>query len=87
MLINKKGFFGKIPIWYNSEGVANIILLKTLKSLHRVTYESLEEDRVFKVHIPEGIIRFWFYKNILYYLELNKEENLGITLVTAIYEN
>ena len=75
MRISKKGFFGKIPVWYHPKGVANIILLKTLKSLHRGTYDSLEENGVFKVHTPQGIVKFWSHKKDLHYLELNKEEN------------
>ena len=87
MLINKKGFIRGIPVWYHPKGAANIILLKTLKSLHIVIYDSLEEDKVFKVHTPDEIVKFQSHKNGLHYLELNKEENSGIPLVTTVQKN
>ena len=39
-------------VWYDADGIANILSLKNVKNRHKVTYNS--EDNRFIVHHPEG---------------------------------
>ena len=61
--------------------------LKTLKKLHKVTYDRAEWNGVFKVHTLGRIVNFQPHKKWLHYMDLKEEENSGITLVTAVREN
>ena len=84
--MDKKSFFGSNTVWYHPEGVVNVKSLKTLKKLHRVTYDSADGRRVFKVHTPRGKVKFKLHENGLHYIYLKEEKTSGITLVTTVRE-
>ena len=87
VMVNKKGMFGSIPVWYHPEGVANILSLKTLKNKCHVTYDSNDEGGIFRVAMKNGIIKFIPHANGLHYLEMNPKEESAVTLVTRIQDN
>ena len=81
ILVDKKGFFGSIPVWYHPNGVANIMSCKTLKKLHQVTYYNSDGNGAFKVHTLKGVNEFKPYENGLHYLDLKYGEPPEITFV------
>ena len=40
MTTNQKGMFEKFHMWYNPNGIANVISLKTMTEHYHVTYDS-----------------------------------------------
>ena len=60
---------------------------KTLKKLHWVTYDSNDGSGAFKVHTPNGIIKFNPHENGLHYIDLKDGGAPEITLVTTMREN
>ena len=57
-LINQKGWFGDIDVWYNPKGIATILSLKTLKQSHHITYDSKDRDGDFKIYPKMGVVEF-----------------------------
>ena len=47
--MNKRAMFGKIPFWYNTYGIANVISLAVIKSKYHIIYKSKGYENVFKV--------------------------------------
>ena len=56
--ITKKGWFGEIKVWYHLSGIAYILLLKTLKERHHITYASQDTNEVFKVDTDKDTVTF-----------------------------
>ena len=81
--VDQKGWFREIKVWYYPKGIPNILLPKTLKEFHHVTYNSQDRDGVFKVHTKSGIIEFIPHKSGLYYLDQKDNEDVGIALFTT----
>ena len=76
ILMNKKGFFRPIPVWYHPNGVTNVMSLKTLKKLHRVTYDSNDGSGAFKAHTPKGAVEFSHMKMTCIILTSRMEKHL-----------
>ena len=55
---NQKGMFGNFSVWYNPQGIANILSLKTVTNHYLVTYNSSDRGGVFTIHTPKGNIEF-----------------------------
>ena len=51
---NQQGMFRGIKVWCNLLGIADVISLKTIKSMFRGTYDSDNSGGVFMVHITKG---------------------------------
>ena len=58
ILIDQKGWFGCVEVWYTAKGNANILFLKALKQCHHITYDSEDRDGVFKVYTKTDIVEF-----------------------------
>jgi hypothetical protein len=54
--INLKGNYGRLKVWYMSEGIANIFYMHELECLYRITYDSW--DRYYVIHTPWGEVKF-----------------------------
>ena len=50
--------FGKFPVWFNPNGIANVLSLKTITDHSLVTYNSEDRGGIFTVHILKGNIIF-----------------------------
>ena len=46
------------PVWYNPDGIANILSLSRVGEKYRITYDS-GADAGFKIHKPDGTIRLF----------------------------
>ena len=55
---NQEGDVGRMTVYHNPYGIANVLSLKSTKAKHRVIYDSWDRDGVFKVHTEEGIVEF-----------------------------
>ena len=53
---NLKGNYGRLKVWYVSEGIANIFSMHKLECLYRITYNSW--DGYYVVHTPWGEVKF-----------------------------
>ena len=60
---NLEGDLGGMTMYHNPYGIANVLLLKSTKAKHRLTYDSWDRDGLFKVHTEEGIVEFKQVKN------------------------
>ena len=49
-----EGKLGEMTVYHNPDGIANVLLLKSVAEKHRVTYDSWDRDGVFKVHTKLG---------------------------------
>lgn len=74
------GYEGEV--WYNPDGIANILSLSDVKKHYQVTYNSADGG-CFRVHKPDGMIReFKESKTGLYFMLATnaKQMELGTTL-------
>ena len=46
------GELGNMTVYHNPNSIGNILLLKSVASKHRVTYDSHDRGGVFQVHTP-----------------------------------
>ncbi len=68
--------------------IANLLLLKSTKAKHRVTYDSWDCDGVFKVHTGTGIVEFKPSEKGLNYHNASEEgSNFVCMLVITIRDN
>ena len=73
-------------VWYNPNGIANILSLSRVQEKYRVTFDS-NVDGSFFIHKPDGTHRiFSKSKSGLYYLDTNDKLN-GIGLFTTVEQN
>jgi hypothetical protein len=63
--------FSTLPVYYNCNGIANILSLNKLGARHKITYDSSNCGGVFIVHIPTGPVEFKPDARGLHYLDLN----------------
>ena len=85
--VMQKGWFGGIEVWYHPKGIVNILSLKTLKKRHHVSYNSKDRDWVFRVHSSQGVVEFFSHESGIHYLNLKKNKEYGLALLTTIREN
>ena len=71
---------GSIKVWDNPAGIANIISLKMVKSMLRVTYNSNDRGVVFIVHIHKGIMEFVPHPKGLHNLDLDQYKEMMMTV-------
>ena len=84
---NQKGMFGNFSIWYNLQGIANVLSLKMFTDHYLVTYSSNDSGGVFTVHTPKGNIEFICYPHGLHYLDLAKPQLPHVLIAMTIKEN
>jgi len=82
---------GELPgyptqVWYNPNGIANILSMANVKKHYRVTYDSVA-DNAFLVHKPNGVVRkFSQSPNGLFYLDTAQQGTLLINTVQGNQE-
>ncbi len=50
--------FGNTPVYFNSRRIANVLSLYRLGRKFRVTYNSIDRNGVFQVHMKHGVVAF-----------------------------
>ncbi len=79
---------GGMVVHHNPHWIANVLLLKSTKAKHRVTYDSWDCDGVFKVHTRTGIVEFKPSKKGLHYHNTSEEgSNFECMLVNTVRDN
>ncbi len=76
---NKRGTYSNLKVWYLPDGIANIISMRELEEMYRITYDSWAGYYV--VHTPKGGV--WFYKDEqgLPYLDLEESSKVVVMLL------
>ena len=87
---NMEGDLGTWTVKHNLISVANVLSLKSAKERNkRVTYDSWDRGRVFKVHTHSGaVVEFKPSEKGLHYLDVTKEDNnFKHMLVNTVRDN
>ena len=84
-----QGNFGDIKVYYDEDGIANVLSLKAIAARHLVTYNSRDRGGVFIVHTPTGIIEFAPTEAGLHVLDLNTVPHTDVAamLVNTVADN
>ena len=67
-------FQGSLDVYFNPSGLANILSLKIISDLWRVTMDSTAENAIF-VHFPTGVWKFVKFGVGLYYYDTRLQSN------------
>ena len=81
MTTTEEADFGDTPVYFNSEGIANVLSLHRLGQKFRVTYDSTNRGGVFKVHTPNGLVEFMPTTKGLHALDLQQHPEAAYLLV------
>jgi len=85
---NLEGDLGRMTVYHNTYGIANVLSLKSTVAKHRVTYDSWDRDGVFKVHTEEGIVEFKSSEKGLHYHDTSEDSsNFKCMLVNTVRDN
>ena len=85
---NLEGDLGRMTVYHNPYGIVNVLLLKSTKAKHRVTYNSWDCDGVFKVHTKDGIVEFKPSEKGLHYHNTSEDSsNFECMLVNTVRDN
>jgi hypothetical protein len=79
--------YGKV--WYNQNGIANILSLSRVESKYRITYDS-DHGKQFVIHKAGGMVRrFKQSESGLFYMDTKEaeQEKDGTVLVNTVDEN
>ena len=68
-----KGELGRMTVYHNPNGIANVLSLKSVAEKHRVTYDSWDWNGVFKVHTKDGVVEFKPSERGLHYVDVSVE--------------
>lgn len=58
LYINKVRKFGKLDMWLNPAGIANLISFHQLEKLYNISYSTMGTTKCFIVHTPDGDVTF-----------------------------
>ena len=79
--------FGGMRVWYNPAGIANVISLKTVKSMSRVTDDSEDGGGVFTVHTNKGKMEVILHPKGLHYLDLYQYDTVDLMIAMTVQDN
>ncbi len=51
-----EGELGQLTVHHNPNSIANVLSLKAVAKKHRITYNSWDQNGVFKVHTPNRVV-------------------------------
>ena len=74
--------FRSIKVWYNPVEIANVISLKMVKSMFRVTYDNDNRNGIFIVHTDKVTMEFFPHPKGLHYLDFGQCK--GSKMLTTI---
>jgi hypothetical protein len=79
-----EGELGRMTVYHNPNGIANMLSLKSVAEKHRVMYNSWDRNGVFKVHTKDGVVEFKPSECGLHYVDVSVEGDvIQHMLVTA----
>ena len=67
------------PIWYDSEGIANILSLANVRKIFRVTFDS-DKGNVFSVYMKNKTVEFKQSKEDLYFHDVRTSGSVFMTM-------
>ena len=70
------------PVWYDANGIANILSLYNIQQLYRVTYDSAASGS-FVIHIDDREVVFKMAKHGLYYHDMSAQDSYMFNLETG----
>jgi hypothetical protein len=73
--------FGDTPVYFNSNGIANVLSLYRLGRKFRVTYDSTDRQGVFQVHTAHSVVEFKPTPKGLHVLNLKDNPEAAFLLV------
>jgi hypothetical protein len=65
-----EGELGRMTVHHNPNSIANVLSLKSVAEMHRVTYNSWDCRGVFMVHTPNGVVEFKPNARGLHYVDV-----------------
>lgn len=86
---NQQGYLGSTRFWLDRLGIANVISLRTLEKLYRVSYDSRLHQGSFICETPEGNITFTRCADTGFpYIDLDEHgDNSAVLLVQTVRQN
>ncbi|KAL7464346.1 hypothetical protein ACHAXS_004675, partial [Conticribra weissflogii] len=84
--IDKFGYLGKLKVWYNAMGLANILSFNELEQHYDISYGTKTTSGNFIVHTTSGDIIFHRNEIGLPYIDL-KQDNKGLCLIDTVRKN
>ncbi len=73
--------FGDTPLYFDHQGIANVLSLYHLGKKFHVTYNSMDRNGVFKVHTPAGVVEFSPTPKGLHAINLRDNPDAALILV------
>ncbi len=77
-----EGELGGMTMHHNPNSIANVLSLKSVAEMHRVTYDSWDSRGVM-VHTPNGVVEFKPNARGLHYVDMSTDETIRHMLVMA----
>jgi hypothetical protein len=78
-----EGELGGMTVHHNPNNIANMLSLKSVAEMNRVTYGSWDRGGVFMVHTPNGVVEFKPNARGLHYVDVSADETIQHMLVMA----
>jgi hypothetical protein len=66
-----EGELGGMTVHHNPNSIANVLSLKSVAEMHRVTYDSWDQGCVFMVHTPNRVVEFKPNARGLHYMDMS----------------
>jgi hypothetical protein len=63
-----------MTVHHNPNSIANVLSLKSVAEMHRVTYDSWDHGGVLMVHTPNGVVEFKPSARGLHYVDMSADE-------------
>ncbi len=79
--MNLEGELGGMTVHHTPKSIANVLSLKCVAEMHRVTYGSWYRGGVFMVHTPNGVVEFKPSVRGLHYMDVSADETVRHMLV------
>jgi hypothetical protein len=76
-----EGELGGMTVHHNPNSIANMLPLKSVAEMHRVTYDSWDRGGVFMVHTSNGAVEFKPSARGLHYVDVSADETIHHMLV------
>ena len=83
---NQKGSFEMFDVWYNPNGIANVLSLKAMTEHYQVTYDGGNRGRIFVIHLPAEMVEFIWHSWGLHHLDLSNMKHKDIFLAIMLEE-
>jgi hypothetical protein len=80
---NLEGQLGGMTVHHNPNSISNMLSLKSVADMHRVTYNRWDCGGLFMVHTPNGVVKFKPNVRGLHYMNVSADETVQHMLVTA----